>query len=145
MATVAPPAAVPADGPSQRYAAVTLADAEREPILGTLRDTCGVVGRPKGAAARLGMKRPTLQTKMQKLDISRLNSCQLGSKGATRVAPGWGQFPPVSWVVSARQTLKSRQPPALRREAPGLTWPERYLLKREEGKGRSKGGDHRPR
>ena len=93
-------------------AAVTLADAEREPILGALRDSGGVVGRPKGAAARPGMKRPTLQTKMQKLGISRLNSCQLGSKCATRAAPGWWHFPPVSWVVSARQILKSCQPPA---------------------------------
>jgi formate hydrogenlyase transcriptional activator len=49
---------------------VTLADAEREHILGALRETGGVVGGPKGAAARLGMKRSTLQKKMQKLGIS---------------------------------------------------------------------------
>ena len=52
-------------------AAVTLADAEREHILGALRETGWVVGGPKGAAARLGMKRSTLQKKMQKLGISR--------------------------------------------------------------------------
>ncbi len=52
-------------------AAVTLADAEREHILGALRETGWVVGGPKGAAARLGMKRSTLLKKMQKLDISR--------------------------------------------------------------------------
>jgi formate hydrogenlyase transcriptional activator len=52
-------------------AAVTLADAEREHILGALRETGWVVGGPKGAAARLGMKRSTLFKKMQKLDISR--------------------------------------------------------------------------
>jgi formate hydrogenlyase transcriptional activator len=49
----------------------TLADAEREHILRTLRETGWVVGGPKGAAARLGMKRGTLQNKMKKLDISR--------------------------------------------------------------------------
>ena len=52
-------------------AAVTLADAEREHILGALRATGWVVGGPKGAAARLGMKRATLQNKMRKLGISR--------------------------------------------------------------------------
>jgi formate hydrogenlyase transcriptional activator len=51
--------------------AVTLADAEREHILGALRETGWVVGGPKGAAARLGMKRGTLQNKMRKLGISR--------------------------------------------------------------------------
>jgi formate hydrogenlyase transcriptional activator len=50
---------------------VTLADAEREHILGVLRETGWVVGGPKGAAHRLGMKRSTLQKKMKKLGISR--------------------------------------------------------------------------
>ena len=40
-------------------------------ILGVLHETGWVVGGPKGAAARLGMKRSTLQKKMKKLDISR--------------------------------------------------------------------------
>jgi formate hydrogenlyase transcriptional activator len=40
---------------------VTLADAEREHILSTLRETGWVVGGPNGAVARLGMKRSTLQ------------------------------------------------------------------------------------
>ena len=39
---------------------VTLADAEREHILGALRETGWVLGGAKGAAARLGMKRSTL-------------------------------------------------------------------------------------
>jgi formate hydrogenlyase transcriptional activator len=51
--------------------AVKLADAEREHIAGALRETGWVVGGPKGAAARLGMKRSTLLWKMKKLDISR--------------------------------------------------------------------------
>ena len=53
-------------------AAVTLADAEREHILGALRETGWVLGGPKGAAARLGMKRSTLQWKMKKLGIARV-------------------------------------------------------------------------
>ncbi len=51
--------------------AVTLADAEREHILGALREAGWVLGGPKGAAARLGMKRSTLYKKMKKLGISR--------------------------------------------------------------------------
>jgi formate hydrogenlyase transcriptional activator len=51
--------------------AVTLAEAEREHILGTLWKTGWVVAGPKGAAARLGMKRSTLQEKMRKLGIFR--------------------------------------------------------------------------
>jgi formate hydrogenlyase transcriptional activator len=53
--------------------AVTLADAEREHILGALRETGWVLGGPEGAAARLGMKRSTLYKKMKKLGISRLS------------------------------------------------------------------------
>jgi formate hydrogenlyase transcriptional activator len=48
--------------------AITLAEAEREHILGALRATGWVV---QGAAARLGMKRSTLRWKMQRLGISR--------------------------------------------------------------------------
>jgi formate hydrogenlyase transcriptional activator len=50
---------------------VTLLDAEREHIVGALAATGWVVGGPRGAAARLGMKRSTLQKKMQKLGIVR--------------------------------------------------------------------------
>jgi formate hydrogenlyase transcriptional activator len=52
-------------------AGVTLADAERDHILGVLRETGWVLGGPRGAAARLAMKRTTLQSKMKKLGISR--------------------------------------------------------------------------
>ncbi len=52
-------------------AALTLADAEREHILAVLRETGWVLGGPKGAAARLGLKRSTLQWKIKKLGISR--------------------------------------------------------------------------
>jgi formate hydrogenlyase transcriptional activator len=63
------PATVQAPAPTA--AAVTLADADREHILVALRETGWVVGGPKGAAARLGMKRSTLQWKIKKLGISR--------------------------------------------------------------------------
>src|SRR5262249_49745684 len=49
----------------------TLADAERQHILSVLRETRWVVGGPKGAAARLGIKRTTLQWKMKQPGISR--------------------------------------------------------------------------
>jgi formate hydrogenlyase transcriptional activator len=60
-------------GPAPGAEAVTLAAAEREHILGALRETGWVLGGPKGAAARLGMKRSTLYKKMKKLGISRLS------------------------------------------------------------------------
>jgi formate hydrogenlyase transcriptional activator len=50
---------------------VTLADAEREHILQALAETNWVGGGTRGAAARLGLKRTTLISKMEKLAISR--------------------------------------------------------------------------
>jgi formate hydrogenlyase transcriptional activator len=47
----------------------TLADAESEAIQRALREAGGRVGGPQGAAAKLGMKRTTLQAKMRKLGI----------------------------------------------------------------------------
>ena len=49
----------------------TLEAAEREHILRALRESNWAIGGPSGAAAKLGMKRTTLQSKMQKLRISR--------------------------------------------------------------------------
>jgi formate hydrogenlyase transcriptional activator len=51
--------------------AATLEAAEREHILRVLRETNWVIGGSSGAAARLGMKRTTLQSKITKLGISR--------------------------------------------------------------------------
>jgi formate hydrogenlyase transcriptional activator len=48
----------------------TLADAERNHILGVLRQVGGVVGGRNGAAARLGLARTTLIFKMRKLGIA---------------------------------------------------------------------------
>ena len=49
----------------------TLEDVERDYILRTLRESGGVIAGIHGAAARLGMKRTTLQSRMQKLGITR--------------------------------------------------------------------------
>ena len=58
-------------GPIGTTVAGTLEDVERERILEALRETDAVIGGEKGAAARLGLKRTTLLSKMQKLGISR--------------------------------------------------------------------------
>ncbi len=57
--------------PAGNGSITTLEDAERDHILKTLRETHWVIGGSSGAAAKLGMKRTTLQSKMQKLGISR--------------------------------------------------------------------------
>ena len=49
----------------------TLAEVERAHILQVLRDTNGVIGGPRGAAARLGLRRTTLLYRMEKLGIPR--------------------------------------------------------------------------
>jgi formate hydrogenlyase transcriptional activator len=54
-----------ASAPTQR-----LSDAERAHILGILNETNWVVGGHDGAAARLGLPRTTLISRMQKLGIS---------------------------------------------------------------------------
>jgi len=50
---------------------MSFSDGEREIILRALRDAHGIIAGPEGAAARLGMKRTTLQSKMRKLGIRR--------------------------------------------------------------------------
>src|SRR5205807_2549162 len=61
-------------------AVTSLKDSERNLILRTLEAVGWVIGGPKGAAAKLGLKRTTLIHKMQKLGISRpvLESSQDG-------------------------------------------------------------------
>jgi formate hydrogenlyase transcriptional activator len=58
---------------AQGQGMATLEAAEREHILRALEAANWVLGGPKGAATRLGMKRTTLQSRMQKLGISRPN------------------------------------------------------------------------
>jgi len=49
----------------------TLETTEREHILRVLRETKGIIAGPNGAAARLGLKRTTLNSKLKKLGIER--------------------------------------------------------------------------
>ena len=48
----------------------TLENAERAHIIRILRQTGGVISGPTGAARRLGVKRTTLQSKIQRLKIT---------------------------------------------------------------------------
>ena len=50
----------------------TLEATEREYILRALRESHGQIGGPRGAAARLGLKRTTLQSKLKHLGINPL-------------------------------------------------------------------------
>jgi DNA-binding NtrC family response regulator len=54
-----------------RAAIDTLDEAERHHILKALEETKWVIGGPSGAASRLGLKRTTLLSKMERLGISR--------------------------------------------------------------------------
>jgi formate hydrogenlyase transcriptional activator len=68
QASQATPAAVaPAVTPRE----VPYHDGERAMILKALRDANGTIAGPEGAAARLGLKRTTLHSKMRKLGIAR--------------------------------------------------------------------------
>ncbi len=61
--------ALPPETPAQED--VTLDATQREHILRVLREAKGVIAGPKGAAAKLGLKRTTLNSKMKKLGIDR--------------------------------------------------------------------------
>jgi formate hydrogenlyase transcriptional activator len=50
---------------------MTLEDSDRALIVETLEQVGWIVGGPRGAAAKLGLKRTTLLAKMRRLDISR--------------------------------------------------------------------------
>jgi formate hydrogenlyase transcriptional activator len=58
----------------------TLGDAARSHITAVLRETNWVIGGRRGAAARLGLPRTTLLSKMQKLGISRETFAQLAGQ-----------------------------------------------------------------
>ena len=64
-----PPLAVRAARPSAPRAE-TYDDALRHHLVEVLRETNGIVAGPRGAAVRLGLKRSTLLSKMQKLGIT---------------------------------------------------------------------------
>jgi formate hydrogenlyase transcriptional activator len=60
-----------ADGPASPPPLTTLEHAEREHIRQALQQSHWRVGGPSGAAAKLGMKRTTLQSRMTKLGLER--------------------------------------------------------------------------
>lgn len=77
---------LPAAGPlaiANPPPATTLKDSERILILRTLESVGWVIGGPKGAATKLGLKRTTLIHKMQKLGISR----SLHQRSSDRMTP----------------------------------------------------------
>jgi formate hydrogenlyase transcriptional activator len=53
------------------HSSMTLEDSDRTLIVETLEQARWIVGGPRGAAAKLGLKRTTLLAKMRRLDISR--------------------------------------------------------------------------
>jgi transcriptional regulator with GAF, ATPase, and Fis domain len=87
------PNPLPTTGPQPvvvSAAATTLRESERSLILQTLEEVRWVIGGPKGAAAKLGLKRTTLIHKMQKLGIFRpgLPSSRDGMDPAAQ-GPDW--------------------------------------------------------
>jgi len=70
--TIAMPEILSPNGTGQHNGAEMMLNAERESILRALKQSKGVVGGPNGAAARLGLKRTTLQSRIRKLNISRV-------------------------------------------------------------------------
>jgi formate hydrogenlyase transcriptional activator len=68
--TLTPPQPGPVTAPTGTQPP-TLRDSERELIGRALADCGWVIGGPRGAAARLGLKRTTLLSRMKKLGISR--------------------------------------------------------------------------
>ncbi len=69
LASTSAPAIIAAKSASHESLQEMLEEAERNQILCALEEANGVVAGPNGAAARLGVKRSTLQLRMQKLGI----------------------------------------------------------------------------
>jgi transcriptional regulator with GAF, ATPase, and Fis domain len=65
---------------------VTIEELDRRHILETLGRTGGVIGGPSGAAARLGLPRTTLISKMDRLGINRGEGPALPARAAAPVA-----------------------------------------------------------
>ena len=69
----------------------TLAESQRDHILGALRQSCGVVGGRNGAAVRLGLARTTLLYRMHKLGITQERAIRVG-KVVRWVDPRWDEL-----------------------------------------------------
>jgi formate hydrogenlyase transcriptional activator len=79
-----------AQSPNLSFVPRTLRDFERAHILQTLCEVDWIIGGPKGAAVKLGLKRTTLIQKMKKLGIERSNNvsrASLGQAGASTQTP----------------------------------------------------------
>jgi formate hydrogenlyase transcriptional activator len=78
---------VPSPNRTQTFlSSMTLEESDRTLILETLEQAGWIVGGPRGAAAKLGLKRTTLLAKMRRLGISRPLSEE--GKSVFRFAPG---------------------------------------------------------
>jgi formate hydrogenlyase transcriptional activator len=81
---------------------VTLEEAESSHIRQTLRQTGGLVGGPNGAAARLGLRRTTLISKMRRLRINRGQKLSVAGASSSfsklRRTNSWD--PSADWNVS---------------------------------------------
>ena len=62
--------------PAKDESASTLEGVKRAHVVRVLEETNWIVGGPRGAAARLGMKRTTLQSFMKRLAIAPRNSAR---------------------------------------------------------------------
>jgi transcriptional regulator with GAF, ATPase, and Fis domain len=72
-------------------ASATLSDCMRSIILRTLEDTGWMIGGPEGAAARLGLPRTSLISKMKKLGVARPKSTSVAALSfGVRYRPGAG-------------------------------------------------------
>jgi formate hydrogenlyase transcriptional activator len=94
-------------------APVTLEEAESVHILQALRQTCGVVGGPHGAAARLGMRRTTLISKMRRLGLNRGQSSALPVPAVASVPNSEDttlRTPPLFAIARARASSGSSNP-----------------------------------
>ncbi|WP_438801503.1 sigma 54-interacting transcriptional regulator [Candidatus Symbiopectobacterium endolongispinus] len=64
------PVATPLDMPPRQPLQDDEVESERQKIIRVLRETNGIVAGPKGATARMGVKRTTLLSRMQRMGIS---------------------------------------------------------------------------
>ena len=78
----------PAEDSRQSTTLTTLEEAEREHIRRALQQANWLVGGPSGVAAKLGMKRTTLQSRMRKLGIAA--RAALSKRAASLSAAGAG-------------------------------------------------------
>ena len=94
-------------------APVTLEEAESSHILQTLRETGGVVGGPNGAAARLGVRRTTLISKMRRLHINHRHSSALPVRAVASAPSSEDQAlrpPPLAAIARAGASSGNSDP-----------------------------------